>query len=251
MENKFAAQLYTVREELAKGIHSTFSELSKMGWKSVQVSALPSGYDEKEVAESLREFNFSTAGMHIGLARLEEDLAGVLKEADLYGTKDIICPFLPKELQNEGGYTQVKNTLNDLAKNNPNYRFSYHNHDFEFATEIEGKSALEYILEPVSNNLVLAEIDVYWVKKAGKDPLSFIQQYANRMPIIHLKDMTNDDEETFAEVGTGKIDFLPILQWGEQSGVEFYAVEQDVCKGNPLDSLALSLENLKKLKEQL
>jgi len=92
-------------------------------------------------------------------------------------------------------------------------------------------------------------VDVYWVKKGGRDPLSFIQPYANRMPIIHLKDMTNDEKELFAEVGTGQIDFVPILQWGEKSGVEWYAVEQDVCPGNPMDSLKISLENLMKLKE--
>ena len=67
------------------------------------------------------------------------------------------------------------------------------------------------------------------------------------MPIIHLKDMTADAEQTFAEVGTGLIDFPPILAWGERSGVEWYAVEQDRCKGNPLDSLRISLSNLLKM----
>ena len=251
MNQKFVAQLFTVREELAKGIHSTFKELHKMGWESVQLSALPAGYDEKEVAESLKEFNFKAAGMHVSLERMQEDLSDVAREVSVYGTKDIICPYLPNELQNESGYKEVKQSLNEMAKNYPDYRISYHNHAFELQTNVEGMTALEYLLLPEKENLLLAEIDVFWVKKAGFDPLAFIQPYANRMPIIHLKDMTNDEEETFAEIGTGTIDFLPILQWGEKSGVEFYAVEQDQCKGNPLDSLALSFENLMKLKEQM
>ena len=162
-----------------------------------------------------------------------------------------MCPYLTPEYTTLEGYQEVKLRLNEIAKKIPDYRISYHNHAFEFDTEIEGVSALEYLLDPTEDNLILAEIDVFWVKKGGRDPLSFIQPYANRMPIIHLKDMSDDEEETFAEVGTGKIDFIPILQWGEKSGVEWYAVEQDVCPGNPMDSLQISLDNLMKLKERI
>nr|WP_280518735.1 sugar phosphate isomerase/epimerase [Lederbergia wuyishanensis] len=251
VEHKFAAQLYTVREELAKGIRPVFQELKEMGWAGVQISALPADHDPQEISAILKETGLGTAGMHISLDRLENDLENVLKEADLYDTKDIVCPYLPQEYWNQEGYTKVKENLNAIARKAPDYRISYHNHAFELETEINGVSALEFLLEPSEDNLILAEVDVYWVKKGGRDPLSFIQPYANRMPIIHLKDMTNDEKELFAEVGTGQIDFVPILQWGEKSGVEWYAVEQDVCPGNPMDSLKISLENLMKLKERV
>ncbi|HZH60982.1 MAG TPA: sugar phosphate isomerase/epimerase, partial [Metabacillus sp.] len=100
-------------------------------------------------------------------------------------------------------------------------------------------------------NHILAEIDVYWIKKAGMDPLEYIAPYANRMPIIHLKDMTKDDRRTFAEVGTGVIDFIPILQWGEANGIEWYAVEQDICERPPLESLEMSLRYLRKIAEKI
>ncbi|WP_062107132.1 sugar phosphate isomerase/epimerase family protein [Bacillus niameyensis] len=252
MEKKFAAQLFTLREEVASmGIAPVFRELKKMGWAGVQISGLPQGHDPQEVADALKETGLGTAGMHISLDRLENDLDNVIKEADLYGTKDIVCPYLPPQYHSVEGYQKVRSILNDIAKKVPNYRISYHNHAFEFDTTINGVSALEYLLEPVEDNLVLAEVDVYWVKKGGKDPVKFITPYVNRMPIIHLKDMTNDEQETFAEVGTGKIDFVPILEWCEKSGVEWYAVEQDHCPGNPFDSLQISLNNLRKLQEQV
>ena len=247
MKQKFAAQLYTLREELKRGIAPVFKELKAMGWAGVQLSALPAGYDREEVAAALKENDLGTAGMHIPLTRMEEDLEDVLAEARLYNTKDIVCPFLPDEKRSVAGYTSVRESLNRIAEHAEGFRVSYHNHNFEFETEITGRSALEYLLEPVPENKVFAEVDVYWVRKAGKDPLQFIQPYKNRMPIIHLKDMTNDERETFAEVGTGKIDFAPILKWCEQSGVEWYAVEQDQCPGDPMDSLKLSLENLNAL----
>lgn len=251
MIQKLAAQLFTVREELKEGIRPVFKQLKEQGWPAVQISALPEGYDPKEVALALEENDLKAAGMHISLDRLETDLEGVLEEADLYKTKDIICPFIGPELRNEEGYRKLKATLNEITRKAPDYRISYHNHDFEFETTIDGQEALRYLLDPADDNKILAEIDVYWVKKGGLDPLDYIQPYAHRMPIIHLKDMTADERQTFAEVGEGVIDFMPILQWGEENGVEWYAVEQDVCEQAPLDSLYTSLTNLKQMIEKM
>ncbi|MFC0473021.1 sugar phosphate isomerase/epimerase [Halalkalibacter kiskunsagensis] len=251
MKSKFAAQLYTVRNELKKDYPAVFRELKEMGWAGVQLSALPEGYDPHEIAALLKETSLGTAGIHISLERLERELDSVLEEVHLYNTRDIICPNLPKEYQSVEGYQHVRETLNNIADKAKGFRISYHNHAFEFETDINGQSALRYLLEPTHENMVLAEVDVYWVKKGGQDPLQFIQPYRGRMPIIHLKDMTADEHQTFAEVGTGLIDFEPILRWGEQSGVEWYAVEQDQCSGNPMDSLQISLNNLNKLATQL
>ncbi|MDQ0208147.1 sugar phosphate isomerase/epimerase family protein [Alkalicoccobacillus murimartini] len=244
MKEKFAAQLYTLREEMKRGIAPVFAELKQMGWAGVQLSALPEGHDPDEIASYLKKYQLGTAGVHVGLSRLETDLEAVLKETKNYNTVDIVCPFLSSELRTIDGYKKVKQTLNALARDSKGFRISYHNHDFEFKTTVNNQSALEFLLEPSVENEILAEIDVYWVKKAGIDPLTFIQPYTQRMPLIHLKDITKDAEETFAELGTGQIDFKPILQWGERSGVEWYIVEQDLCEGDPMKSLEISLQHL-------
>jgi sugar phosphate isomerase/epimerase len=252
IKNKFAAQLYTLRNELEQDFPGTLRTLKGMGWPAVQISGLRN-HTKEQIAAALQETGLKTAGMHVPLDRFRGDLAEVLEEARLFQTQDLICPFLAEDLRNEAGYRSVRRELNELADKLAveGYRISYHNHDFELQVRMEGKTALEYMLEPIHANAVLAEVDVYWVKKGGFDPLAFIQPYANRMPIIHLKDMSNDERKFYAEIGTGTIDFAPILSWGERSGVEWYAVEQDECPGNPLDSLQLSLNNLHKLADEL
>jgi sugar phosphate isomerase/epimerase len=252
MRQKLAAQLYTLRNEVKKDFPTVLRDLKKMGWSAVQIDGLH-GYPAKEIAAVLKETGLKTAGMHVGLERLNNDLDVVMEEARLLDAKDLICHSLPDELMNPQGYTSVRNDLHNSARkvNGTEFRIGYHNHDFEFHTTMDGKFALEYILEPTGDQTIYAEIDTYWVKKAGQDPLSFIQGYANRMPILHLKDMTSDGKQYFAEIGTGIIDFAPILLWGEQNGVEWYAVEQDYCPGNPMDSLALSLSNLLKMEKQV
>lgn len=249
IKQQLAAQLYTLRNEVKKDFEAVLRELSKMGWAAVQIDGLH-GNSARDLSAVMKELGLKTAGMHVGLERMKTDLDAVLEEADLFGTKDFICHSLPDGLQTPEGYASVRRDLLNTASkvSGAGYRVGYHNHDFEFHTSIDGKFALEYLLEDPA---VYAEIDTYWVLKAGQDPLSFIRDYANRMPILHLKDMTADDRRTFAEIGTGLIDFAPILRWGLDNGVEWFAVEQDYCPGKPMDSLALSLENLLKLEKTL
>ena len=251
MKEKFAAQLYTLRNELQKDFPGVLRELKKMGWAGVQIDGLH-GYSAEVIGNILKETGLKTAGMHIGLDRMTNELDVVIEEARLLGTKDLFCHYLEEELQNVNGYKQVKKQLLEVARKVPaGFRIGYHNHDFEFNTVVENKVALEYLLAPLGNEFIYPEIDTYWVKKAGRDPLSFIKRYANRMPILHLKDMTTDGQEYFSEIGKGSIDFEPILRWGEENNVEWYAVEQDYCSGSPLDSLEISLKNLMVLVEKI
>ena len=70
----------------------------------------------------------------------------------------------------------------------------------------------------------------------------------NRMPVVHLKDMViADGAQAMAEVGEGNLNWPEILKACAESGVEWYAIEQDVCPGDPFDSLRISYENLSQM----
>lgn len=252
MKQKFAVQLYTLRNECEQDFPGVLRQLKQMGWAGVELAGLHS-YSAEEISDVLQETGLQTAGMHVSYQRLSSEIDSVLKEARLFNTTVLICPSVPHELRNEEGYHQFRNGLNAIAKeiSQDGFTLSFHNHAFEFETSMNGTNALEYLLDPSEDNAILAEIDVYWVQKAGKDPASFIRPYSQRMPTMHIKDMSNDEKMTYAEIGTGVIDFDPILMWGEQNGVEWYVVEQDICQGNPMDCVQLSLMNLHRIAERL
>lgn len=52
-------------------------------------------------------------------------------------------------------------------------------------------------------------MDLYWVTKAGADPVTYFKKYPGRFKAWHVKDM--DEQGRFAPVGTGTIDFKRIL----------------------------------------
>ncbi|MBD2847811.1 sugar phosphate isomerase/epimerase [Paenibacillus sp. IB182496] len=250
MRNKIAIQLHTLRDACKEDFPGVLRELGRMGWAGVQLAGYH-GYDPEELAAVIRETGMKTAGLHVQLPLILEHGERLIQEAQLFGTRDLICSNTPQAMRNADGYRTLRSELNAYARRcaSDNIRISYHNHAFEFETTIDEQPALRYLLDPAPDNAVLAEIDVYWVLKAGRDPLAFIAPYTGRMPLIHLKDMTDDAEQTFAEIGTGRIDFPPILQWGERSGVEWYVVEQDRCRRDPMESVRISYTQLSRMAE--
>ena len=105
-----------------------------------------------------------------------------------------------------------------------------------------------FLWENSEPHLVKAEVDVYWVKHGGEDPVARINSLGNRVLSLHLKDMAKGEDKKFAAVGTGILDFKAILTAAEKVGVQYGAVEQDNCYDvPPLESIKTSYENLKKL----
>jgi sugar phosphate isomerase/epimerase len=94
---------------------------------------------------------------------------------------------------------------------------------------------------------VQGELDTYWIRKGGPDPVAYIAQYPGRVPQIHLKDM-HPLTCAFTEVGTGIMDLKAIFKVGKEVGAKWVIVEQDICPGPELDSALVAITSLKKAK---
>ena len=92
--------------------------------------------------------------------------------------------------------------------------------------------------------MVKMELDMYWITRAGFDPVDFMKKHAGRFPLWHLKDIENSPEKAFAEVGRGTIDFKRIFAAAKSAGVKHFYVEQDACKRPPLESIEISYKYL-------
>jgi sugar phosphate isomerase/epimerase len=94
-----------------------------------------------------------------------------------------------------------------------------------------------------------------WSQVAGVPPVEVFQKYTGRIPLVHLKNVTKMPtqynervpKEAFQSVGTGVIEIAPVMRAAVAAGAKHFFVEQDQTPGNPLDSLKLSAEYLKKL----
>jgi sugar phosphate isomerase/epimerase len=137
----------------------------------------------------------------------------------------------------------ILNTLGKKCKA-AGIEFLYHNHGFEFEKNKNGIVPIEYLLEKLDAGLVNFQMDLYWVAKAGADPVVYFQKYPGRFVVWHLKDM--DDQGRFAPVGTGSLDFQKIQDNRKVAGMEYYIVEQDQTFDGlkPLEAIKISHDSL-------
>ena len=68
------------------------------------------------------------------------------------------------------------------------------------------------------------EIDVFWVRHGGADPLMFLRRHIRRTPLVHMKDMLDAHSKQFTEIGEGIINFAAILELVNLSKVEWLIV---------------------------
>lgn len=247
-----SVQLYTLRDYAAKDMPGLLKRLAAIGYRSVEVAGNGNLKSAKDLRKALDDAGLKVSGQHVGLDQLENDqaLGRALDDTQTLGNSTIIVPWLPPERRTSAAdWKQLAGSLSKIAPRvaAAGIGLAYHNHDFEFAA-FDNRFALDILLESLTNPHVKIELDVYWVKFAGQDPIAWINKLGPRLTLLHLKDMAAGADRRFAPIGTGTMDFPAIVSAGARIGVQFGVVEQDQTYDlDPLKAVELSLVNLKKL----
>lgn len=239
-------QLYTLREETAKDFVGTLKKVAKIGYQAVEFAGY-GGLSAKELKKWLDDLGLVAPSSHVAMDTLRNNIDQQIEFSLETGQKYVMCPWLATE-QFVNNFDQVVAEFRDISAKLRKHGliFGYHNHAFEFE-KVDGQYLLDKLYEELPGDELVAELDLYWVVKGGEDPITYLKRYENRVPIIHVKDMTKDDRQVFAEVGQGSIDYPSILDVARQTGVKYYIVEQDQCERPPLESVQMSFDYLKSI----
>jgi sugar phosphate isomerase/epimerase len=250
--------LYTVRDDMSKNAVETLKAVADAGYAYVEAAGYNDGkfygMDPKDFKKTLKEVGLEPVSTHQGGLTLE-NADQMIADVKAAGFKYFVIPVPPMgHFKVEDGkmgmsdelelLTDVLNTVGKKCKA-AGLELLYHNHDFEFVKNSKGIIPIEYFLENTDPGTVNFEMDLYWVTRAGADPVAYFEKYPGRFKLWHVKDM--DEEGKFAPVGTGSIDFSRILTEKDKSGMIYYYVEQDrTWDKKPLEVIKTSHEGLKK-----
>jgi sugar phosphate isomerase/epimerase len=170
------------------------------------------------------------------------------------GTKYCVQPWVNEPDRNIETYKKMIGDWNEVGKimKEAGIQFGYHNHNFEFLNMDGIVPYYDLFLPEMDADLITMEIDLYWVTKAGQDPVEMFKKYPGRFQLFHLKDMFEETEAYFdvikddiAPVGAGKIDFKRILAAKETAGMKHFFVEDDnQGNGKPFEGIQTSIDNI-------
>lgn len=252
-------QLYTLRSELGKDARGTLTRVAELGYKRVETFGYNKGkwfgMTASEFAMLLRDNGLESPSGHTFPGSMflkegwEEGWKQAVTDSKTLGQDFIVIPWLEEPYRKSAdNYKKISEGLNKAAAvaKASGLKLAYHNHDFEFADLGGGVTGFDIMMKETDASLVKMELDLYWAVKAGKDPLSLFAAHPGRFAMWHVKDMDKTEKKFFTEVGSGSIDFKPIFAKAKQSGMKYFFVEQDVCPGSPFDSIAKSIDYMKK-----
>jgi len=243
-----ALQLYTVRDDCAKDFVGTLKKVAEIGYHGVELAGMHD-LSASDVAQQLRSLGLTVAGFPTGIETLTDELDATIECAKLLECRYLVCSYMPDELRGSADdWRTVAARLSTIGQrcSDNGIGLCYHNHSFEFQ-QFDGEYGLDIFFAAADPERVKSELDVYWVKHGGADPVELMKKYRGRIPLVHLKDMEPGPDRAFAEVGEGTLDIAGVIAEAEAGGSEWLIVEQDACKRPPLESARISFDNLKNM----
>ncbi|MFJ3405617.1 discoidin domain-containing protein [Promicromonospora sp. NPDC090134] len=241
-DSKISIQLYTHVGELGFGtptpetIDRVLGEVANAGFTNVEPFSQPYSMPVDEYKAILDRHGLEVSSSHGSTdwdtwpdtvdyaVALGQDYIGTGGMAGSYGTYE--------EALATAAYV---NRLGQYAHENGANKIVLHNHQSEFTTRYphpetgEMVSAWQVIEENTDPRYVTFQLDVGWAADAGIDVPAWIEEYGDRIELLHVKDAVNVDAEgdmRQVALGTGDIDLRAIIAAAEPY-VEYYTYEWD------------------------
>lgn len=204
------------------------------------------GHAPEQVRAILDENGVASPSMHIDLKTLQTRLDDVAEAASVLGHKYAgIAAIPPEDRKSLDDYKRVADVFNEVGMrmDKVGLKFLYHNHGYGLV-EMDGEIPLNLLLERTDPNVVVLEMDVFWMTAGRADPVAYLDAYPGRFRLMHIKDMTEivrfagdgGDPSQWIELfpnmtdaGSGVLDLAAILTQARKSGVQHYYLERDLA----------------------
>jgi sugar phosphate isomerase/epimerase len=251
-------QLYTLRDQIAKDTAATIKAVADAGYRQVEPYRSP---ETDDMIAAAKDNGLAVNSMHFDWNTIVEakdaalpDFQKVVADAKGQGLSHLVIPYIQDKVRKDlDGYKEVAGKFNKAAEisKEAGVQLSYHNHSFEFEPMAEGKTGFDVFIEEFSPDMMF-EIDVFWVKLGGIEPVKLMEKLKGRVSQLHLKDLkegvemprySSPDKDAFKEIGNGIIPFESILACAGATGVKYCHVEQDHSP-HPLESIRESMKTL-------
>lgn len=236
-----AIQLYSLRD-LDEPLPDLLERVGRTSFAGVEFA----GFGETPpgaVADALAATGLDVAAAHVGVDRLEDDFEEAVEACRAVDCDTVVVPYLDEShFADAAAVEATAETLAELADRLADVGLSlcYHNHDHEFV-RVGEDAALELLVERTDDRVGF-ELDLGWALAAGADPAALLARFADRVPIVHLKDV-DAESGTPVDLGEGDLDVDRCVAAARDANVEWLVYEHD-DPDDPAATLARASERL-------
>ncbi len=252
---QLAAQVYTIRDSVktADSFAASMTRLRAIGYTGVQLDLehhpnVPAA----TVKRACDDAGLTICISHFGYELFAQELDAIIERQQIWECDQTAIVAMPAGYHEQGadGYRRFAAQAAAIGEELANHgiTLSYHNHSFEFV-RFGDQTGLAILFAESDPHHLQAELDTYWVQHGGGDPAAWIQKLAGRNSVVHYKDMAilSDGRQVFAEVGAGNLNWPAIVAATVEAAIPWIVVEQDRCRRDPFESLAMSYRFLQQV----
>jgi sugar phosphate isomerase/epimerase len=238
--NQIAVEMYSVRHLTNTDMLGALEYVAGVGYRAVEFAGYGTS-NPSEIRKKLDDLGVRAVSAHVGFNRFEQEIDQLVEDMHILGCTHAVVPWLAEDWRGPARVPELADRFNTWGARckAEGMRFGYHNHDFELVP-VDGKLPLDKLIDATDPSLVDFQIDFYFTQAAGIDGAALVRRLAGRVSTLHIKDLAPGPGIKDAPVGSGVIDWDPILAAARESGTNWYIVEQET---NPPD-LAGSLRFL-------
>jgi sugar phosphate isomerase/epimerase len=262
--DRIGLQLYTVRNQMAPDAAGTLQSIAAAGYRQVELMSIDK--PAIEIAGMARDMGLMVHSAFMDWRAIADtsaegvtSVAETVELAERIGLRHVVFGYIGKAQRDSADKCRaIAEATNRAAEKvrAAGMRLCYHNHSFEFAPGSGGSDGtmFDLFLKRFDAKLVDFELDVFWSKIGGLDPLKLLHKLNGRVTQVHLKNLpqgtgviTDEGQvtpATFKELGAGEIDIPAIMHAAQATGVQYCHVEQDHSPA-PLQSILESIQYLK------
>ncbi len=253
-------QMGSMRNMYKEGIPATLARVKELGMTELE-GGVARGMSRDEYKKLLKQYGLKIVATGGSFERLQhkDSLQKVIANAKDLGAQFVVCYWIPHDGDNFT-YADMKkgvdvfNEAGKIIKEN-GLTLAYHPHGYEFREYQEGKGTLfEYMMDNTNPEYVAFQMDVFWIKNPGQDPVALLKKYPNRWKMLHLKDRRpgtpnnlngRQDVETNVVLGTGDVGIEEIMKTAKKIGIKHYFIEDESSRA--LDQVPKSLAFLRSI----
>lgn len=242
---KIALQLWSIQGDCEKDFPGTLRKVAAMGYEGVEFAGY-FGMEAEALKTLLDELNLEVAASHLPYEALLNNFEETIAYERVIGNTRLVIPFIEANTLEEwqSHFDNIRKIEERLPKNE--FKLLYHNHAHEF-TQIEGLDVIDAMTKALPN--ILLEVDTYWLKYANCDVIPWLENQADRVELIHIKEMKETEvgfEST--EISSGILPIADYVDFGQRQNLEWLIVEQEAFQTlTPLESAAINYTRLKQL----
>jgi len=250
-------ELYSFRNQFPKDVKGVLDKIQSLGITAVE-GGETYGMSISEFQAALKERNINVVSIGAEFKDLENNIDSVIRKAKSYGSKFVVCFGIPHQ-PNQLSLSEVEHAVKVFTEAGNKLKaqgieLCYHPHGFEFRPYKDGTMFDEFVrqLDPSAANF---EMDVFWVKHPGQDPVALLKKYPTRFKLLHLKDRKKGTEgnqagevdvESNVILGTGDVDIAGVIRQARKNKIQYMFIEDESSRS--MEQVPESIQFIKSVK---